>query len=84
MNPTGQDDGQQGFNDFMSLAQLGTQTFLANQAITSPRASTYAVNSQGQVVATGGGASAPAGGLGSSWLWILLLLLLLFGMFGHR
>lgn len=73
------DSGQESFDNFLSVATLGAQTFLANQAITSPRPSSVQVLGNGQIVATGGGAST-AGLLsgGSSTLWLFLFGALLF------
>jgi hypothetical protein len=85
LDPT-QNDGQQGFSDFLTLATLGTQTFLANQAITSPRPSTYALNGQGQMIATGGGAPAVSflSGGGGSFVWIIVIVFVLFLFLGRR
>lgn len=73
----------QGFDNFLALAQLGTSTFLANQAVTSSTPSTLTLNAQGlPIVATGGGGAAylPQQS-GFSWLLIagvLLVVILLF------
>ncbi len=78
-------DSQDGFDNFIELAQLGTQTFLANQAISSPRPSTYSVNSQGQMIATGGGAPAATllSGGGGGLLWVIVLVAIVF-LFSRR
>ncbi|HZU30978.1 MAG TPA: hypothetical protein VFB79_07685 [Candidatus Angelobacter sp.] len=73
---------QSWLSTLLPWATLGSQTFLADQAITSPRASTVTVLPNGQLVATGGGAATPSTGaalaLGSipSWIWIVLVLVL--------
>ena len=77
-----QNDGQQGFAEFLALASLGTQTYLASQAIGSRNPSTYQVNRTGQLIATGGGAPSftgtDTGGLFSgSTLWLVGILVLI-------
>lgn len=71
-------------------AQLGAQTFLADQAITSPRPSTITYLPNGQLAVSGGGAPSPALNLGGLSLgsipavvWIGVVILFAF-MFLHR
>lgn len=58
---------------------LGAQTYLADQAITSPRPATITYAPNGQLLATAGGGAAAVipGAVGSipSWIWILAILL---------
>ena len=65
-------------SQLLPWANLGAQTFLADQAITSPRPSTVTMLPNGQIVATGGGAS-PLPSVSSipGVVWIGLGLLLL-------
>ncbi|HLW53286.1 MAG TPA: hypothetical protein VKW06_10625 [Candidatus Angelobacter sp.] len=72
------DESQQSFNDFMSVASLGTSTFLAAKAIDSPAPSTFALDKSGNLIASGGGAAPPllGGGFGGSSMWILVGLVL--------
>ena len=51
---------------FVDLAQLGTQTFLANQAITAKNASSIQILPNGGVLAAGGGAGLTATTTGAS------------------
>jgi hypothetical protein len=59
------------------FAQLGTNAFLSNQALTSSRPSTVQVLPNGQTIVTGGGAALPSS-LSSipSIVWIGLVLLI--------
>lgn len=64
--------------------QLGAQTYIADQAVTSPRPSTVSYLPNGQVVATGGGASVPVSSALSStpgWVWIVLIVVLVIVLF---
>lgn len=64
-------------------ASLGAQTFLADQAITSPRPSTITYLPNGQLAVSGGGAATPSTGLAlglgaiPSWVWIVVALVVL-------
>lgn len=58
-------------SQLLPWAQLGANTFLADQAITSPRPSTITYLPNGQIAATGGGASPLSVGTGSGLLTFL-------------
>jgi hypothetical protein len=73
----------------LGTEQLVANTFLANQAITSPRPATVQLAPNGTVIASGGGANSPLTGATSSWGALLsnplvLILLLLFGLLIFR
>jgi hypothetical protein len=70
-------------SQLLPWANLGAQTFLADQAITSPRPATITYLPNGQLAVTGGGASPVAGAIGSvpSWIWIVLVLLVVVMLF---
>lgn len=89
-NPTPSDQGGGPSNpsgswlsQLLPWANLGAQTFLADQAITSPRPSTVTLLPNGQVQATGGGAAPIAASFGAvpSWVWIIALLLVVVMLF---
>lgn len=77
-------------SQLLPWASLGAQTFLADQAITSPRPSTITYLPNGQIAASGGGAAPPVFGAGSSLsqipgiIWIGLLALLIVIFLVHR
>ncbi len=62
------------FGDFSNLVQLGANTYLAQQAINSPRPATVAFAPNGQTsVVTGGGALPNVNSvLGTSSIWLLV------------
>lgn len=66
-------------------ASLGAQTFLADQAITSPRPATVTYLPNGQIAASGGGAAAPSFGSTVSSIptivWIGLAVLVMIMVF---
>ena len=75
-------------SQLLPWANLGAQTFLADQAITSPRPSTVTLLPNGQFAATGGGAL-PTIGTGSlssvpGIVWIGLVMVLLLAFFLRR
>ena len=65
-------------NTIFKFAQLGTQTYLAQDALSAPRPSTVTYGPNGLPVVTGGGASALVGTggissiLGTSSIWLFL------------
>lgn len=79
-------------SQLLPWASLGAQTFLADQAITSPRPSTVTYLPNGQIAATGGGAPAPLFGSSSfgslssipGLVWVGLIALLLVIFLVHR
>lgn len=78
--------GPSPFQEFLGVATLGANTFLANQAISSSQPSSVQVLPNGQIVATGGGAAVPAslfsglsgGTSGISAIWLFVFGALLF------
>jgi hypothetical protein len=89
-NPTPQSSGGGPTNpsgswlsQLLPWASLGAQTFLADQAITSPRPATVTLQPNGQFAATGGGALPIAGAVGAipSWIWIVVVLLVVVMLF---
>jgi hypothetical protein len=70
-------------SQLLPWANLGAQTFLADQAITSPRPATITLQPNGQFAATGGGALPIAGAVGAipSWIWIVVVLLVVVMLF---
>jgi hypothetical protein len=66
-------------NTIFDFASLGTSTYLANQAITSPRPASITTGPNGLFNAAGGGAGSALGGLGSnsilgtSAIWLFLI-----------
>jgi hypothetical protein len=86
---SGSDNSFNAGNYLLGTENLIANTFLANQAITSPRPATVQLAPNGTVIASGGGANSPIAG-GSSWgalfsnpLVLVLILLFAFLIFKH-
>ncbi len=75
----------QGFDNFLQAATLGSNVFLATQTLNSTRPSTYQVDPSGRMIVSGGGASSPLAGLTSSswtpWLFVIIVIVFVFAFF---
>jgi hypothetical protein len=82
-SPASSSGGSSSTNDWLGtlfkFAQLGTQTYLAQDALNSPRVGTIVFGPNGQPIQVGSGT--PAGGvnsiLGTSSIWLFLFVAVL-------